>query len=43
MNKKSIYELRKRDRARLLKIKPHVQKAKEHILKVDKIISQIKP
>jgi len=35
MNKKSIYELRKRDRERLLKIK-------EHLKPVNKILDQLK-
>ena len=42
MNKKSIYEQRKRDRNRLLTIKKHIEKVGSHIKKITNITSKIK-
>jgi len=42
MNKKSIYEQRKRDRKRLLTIKEEIEKVGSHIIKIRNITSKIK-
>ena len=42
MNKKSIYEQRKRDRKRLMIIKKEIKKVDTHLNKIKNITSKIK-